>query len=182
MMPYDKDDEFQLFYDFSRAYRELPQKPMITAGDSSDQDKFTAKEERKIERNQRMANKDETAPIEANDSGSDDWEDIDCDDGEMEDVEEANEEEEESSEPSKDTSEASSEFVVVKSEENAEESKASFSIIDSKAQSSSMQDVSGGADPKTGNSSTFQLIGDSASSIAEDVHGSQETSSYSSAI
>ena len=182
MMPYDKDDEFQLFYDFSRAYRELPQKPMITAGDTSDQDKFNAKEERKIERNQRMANKDETAPIEANDSGSDDWEDIDCDDGEMEDVKEVNEEEEVSSEPSKEVSEASSEFVVVGSGGNGEGSKASFSIIDSKAQSSSMQDVSGGADPKANGSSTFQLIGDSASSIAEDVHGSQETSSYSSAI
>ena len=31
MMPYDKDDEFGLFYDFSRAYRDLPQKPMIKA-------------------------------------------------------------------------------------------------------------------------------------------------------
>jgi len=29
-MPFDKDDEFELFYDFSRAYADFPQKPMIT--------------------------------------------------------------------------------------------------------------------------------------------------------
>ena len=52
MMPFDKDDEFELFYDFSRAYRELPQKPMITACEhSSDQHVNGAEEEDKIERN-----------------------------------------------------------------------------------------------------------------------------------
>ena len=84
-MPFDKDDEFELFYDFSRAYRDLPQKAMITAGDqSSDQHVNTNEEEHKIERNQKMAEELEN-PMEGNDE-SDDWEDIDCDDGEMEDV------------------------------------------------------------------------------------------------
>lgn len=50
MMPYDKDDEFELFYDFSRSYRDFAQKPMITAGDSADQ-AFDDQEERKIEKN-----------------------------------------------------------------------------------------------------------------------------------
>ena len=106
MMPYDKDDEFGVFYDFSRAYRELPQKAMITASGEESKSAtgaFTATEERKIERNQRMAgdgNDDDGGNIiEANDSGSDDWEDVDCDDGDsMEDVQEVNENEEESSE------------------------------------------------------------------------------------
>ena len=45
-MPFDKDDEFELFYDFSRAYRDLPQKLMITAGEqSSDQHENTNEEE-----------------------------------------------------------------------------------------------------------------------------------------
>ena len=48
MMPFDKDDEFELFYDFSRAYKELPQKAMIT--DGSEQ-VITAAEERKIAKN-----------------------------------------------------------------------------------------------------------------------------------
>ena len=38
MMPFDKDQEFESFYDFSRAYRDFAQKPMITAGDSSSQE------------------------------------------------------------------------------------------------------------------------------------------------
>ncbi len=49
MLPFDKDDEFELFYDFSRAYRELPLKSMITAaGEDFPKD---LDEERKIEKN-----------------------------------------------------------------------------------------------------------------------------------
>ena len=148
MMPYDKDGEFGIFYDFSRAYRELPQKAMITAGgEDSKSSTFSAVEERKIERNQRMVDggndKNYNDVIEANDSGSDDWEDVDCDDGEsMEDVEEANECEEESSEQPSGTTESeesSSGFVnVTGGAGRAGESSASFSIIDSKAQTSSI--------------------------------------------
>ena len=37
MMPFDKDEEFEMFYDFSRAYRDFAQKPMITAaGEEND--------------------------------------------------------------------------------------------------------------------------------------------------
>ena len=88
-----------MFYDFSRAYREFAQKPMITAGDSSDA-AMNEDEERKIERNQRMAASGEEGKTADGDE-SDDWEDIDCDDGDMEEVEEVDSEEEEgSSEPS----------------------------------------------------------------------------------
>lgn len=54
MMPFDKDEEFELFYDFSRAYKEMPQKPMLTAAEDFDAP-IDANEERQIERNQRMA-------------------------------------------------------------------------------------------------------------------------------
>ena len=67
MMPYDKDDEFESFYDFARAYRELPQKPMIMAAEEAED---AAAEERKIERNQRMASKsNSSASNKSNDSG-----------------------------------------------------------------------------------------------------------------
>jgi len=36
MMPFDKDDEFELFYDFSRQYKDLPQKPMIMAPEAAE--------------------------------------------------------------------------------------------------------------------------------------------------
>eukprot|EP00354_Favella_ehrenbergii_P002089 CAMPEP_0170472288 /NCGR_PEP_ID=MMETSP0123-20130129/14347_1 /TAXON_ID=182087 /ORGANISM="Favella ehrenbergii, Strain Fehren 1" /LENGTH=134 /DNA_ID=CAMNT_0010740465 /DNA_START=799 /DNA_END=1203 /DNA_ORIENTATION=- len=123
-MPYDKDDEFEMFYDFSRAYRDLPQKPMIKAAEETDAEAA----ERRIEKNQRMASKSdkkskssksasgESGSGENDNESSDDWEDIDCDDGDMEDVEEANSEEEESSEqPSNEESKssASSDFVVL---------------------------------------------------------------------
>jgi len=49
MMPFDKDDEFELFYDFSRTYRDLPQKPMLMAAEASTHS--SEDEERKIERN-----------------------------------------------------------------------------------------------------------------------------------
>lgn len=54
MMPFDKDDEFELFYDFSRAYQHIPQKPMITANGEPQRDDNS---EEKIERDQRMASK-----------------------------------------------------------------------------------------------------------------------------
>ena len=54
MMPFDKDDEFELFYDFSRAYKELPLKAMITA-ESENTGTDLDEQERKIEKNQRMA-------------------------------------------------------------------------------------------------------------------------------
>ena len=58
MMPFDKDEEFENFYDFSRAYREFVQKPMITeAGEVSNE--INEDEERKIERNQRAATGEE---------------------------------------------------------------------------------------------------------------------------
>ena len=69
--------------------------------DNSDQ-AASADEERKIERNQRMASQGEEVKAAEGgaDDESDDWEDCDVDDGEIEPVEEANSEEEESSEPS----------------------------------------------------------------------------------
>lgn len=117
---------------------------------------------------------------EADEGSDDDWEDIDVDDGEMEDVEEVDSGEEESSEqPSEETK---SGFVVI-SNVDKEEAKAtgqpsisSFSIIDSSKQNQSsllkMPDESG----------SFNVIGDSASSIADDMRGPQSISSYSSAI
>lgn len=134
-MPFDKDDEFELFYDFSRAYKEMPQKPMLTAPEDLDVP-IDAKEERQIERNQRMASKKGSSSASKNDGAeeSDDWEDVDVDDGDMEDVEEADSEEEDSAEtPSLEESKSSG-FVVVGSEQ--EPSQSSFSIIDSKAKDS----------------------------------------------
>ena len=116
MMPYDKDDEFGLFYDFSRAYRDLPQLPMLKAAEEAENKE---EQERKIEKNQRMAasgDADVSAPpIEGQDEESDDWEDIDCSDGEMEDVEEVASEEEDSSDP---PSEESKSFVVLQGNSN----------------------------------------------------------------
>lgn len=148
MMPYDKDDEFESFYDFARAYRELPQKPMIMAADQAEGENAAA-EERKIERNQRMASKSNSSTSnKSNDTGevaeigaddeSDDWEDIDCDDGEMEDVEEVASEDE-SEQPSEESK--SSGFVVLTNKESemsagdksgSKQTTSSFSVVDSR--------------------------------------------------
>ena len=90
MMPFDKDDEFGMFYDFSRAYVDLPQKPMLKAnGEEQEEDKGDIDQEAGIKLIQGADNEE-----------SDDWEDVDCDDGESEELEEVKEMEEESSEPS----------------------------------------------------------------------------------
>lgn len=81
---------------------------MITAGDSSSD--VTADEERKIERNQRMAASGEEG--KAGDE-SDDWEDVDCDDGDMEEVEEVDSEEEGSSNKPLEESKTSEDFVII---------------------------------------------------------------------
>lgn len=79
MMPFDKDQEFELFYDFARAYKDLPQKTMIKVAGEEELD---ASDELKIERNQKLA----TAKVKGVDGevSSDDWEDVDVDDGEIE--------------------------------------------------------------------------------------------------
>ena len=77
MMPFDKDDEFELFYDFSRAYRDLPQKPMITAnGEMNDG-------------GEEVKGGEELVAAAGEGDESDDWEDVDC-----EDLEDAGEDEE----------------------------------------------------------------------------------------
>ena len=167
MMPFDKDDEFELFYDFSRAYRDLPQKPMITAGEQSSDQHVNTNEENKLEN-----------PMEGNDE-SDDWEDIDCDDGEMEDVEEVNSDQERSSDTE---DQKSSDFVVLSENSSSakgqeqQPSTSSFSIIKTQAQSSNQNE-----EEKT---ESFLQIGDSASSIgnADEARGPASTCSYSSAI
>ena len=85
-MPFDKDEEFELFYDFSRAYAELPQKPMLTEHGEPEEDKEMDSGHKLIQG--------------ADNEESDDWEDVDVDSGEDEELEEVKEEEEDSSEPS----------------------------------------------------------------------------------
>ena len=48
MMPLENDEEFENFYDFSRQYRDLPQKPKAIAAQAEDD--FDDSEERKIEK------------------------------------------------------------------------------------------------------------------------------------
>lgn len=93
------------------------------------------------------------------------------DDGDMEDVEEADSAEEDSAEtPSREESKSSG-FVVVGSEEP---SQSSFSIIDTKAKDSALD--------SSNKTESFHVIGDSASSIAEEAKGPKSTTSYSSAL
>ena len=49
MMPYENDQEFESFYDFSRQYRDLPQAAKAIAP-SDDSELFNQAEERKIEK------------------------------------------------------------------------------------------------------------------------------------
>ena len=64
MMPFENDQEFEGFYDFSRQYRDLPQKTKaITA---QPEDAFDHAEEQKIEKDQQLltnANKEEYKTI-----------------------------------------------------------------------------------------------------------------------
>lgn len=190
MMPFDKDQEFELFYDFARAYRDFAQKPMITAGDESEQP-MTAVQERQIEKNQRLAAAGEGGGSAGQDEevSSDDWEDVDCADGEMEEVEEVGSDEEEgSSEPSSQSNtqaeeEGKSEFTIINGTSASDAkppSSSSFSLIDSKAMSSNVNE-------SANKTESFEVIGDSASSIADDNGrggrgGPVSTSSYSSAL
>jgi hypothetical protein len=95
---------------------------MLMDAESSDTPIHDANEEKKIERNQRMAQKSATksgsGAIGA-DEESDDWEDVDCDDGDMEDVEEVNSEEEDSAE------------VVSKAESKNDSTSSGFVVVDS---------------------------------------------------
>ena len=66
---------------------------MITAGDDDLEADNTEAQERQIERNQRMATapgSSEEGKARGDDEESDDWEDIDCDDGEIEEIAEVN--------------------------------------------------------------------------------------------
>ena len=49
MMPFEKDAEFEYFYDFSRQYRDLPQKTLALENVAKDAElSFNLAEERKI--------------------------------------------------------------------------------------------------------------------------------------
>jgi len=47
MMPYEDDTEFEFFYDFSRLYRDLPQKTLAIAANDIEAN-FNLAQERKI--------------------------------------------------------------------------------------------------------------------------------------
>ncbi len=102
---------------------------------------------------------------------SDDWEDVDCDDGEMEVLDEVASEEEDSADmPSREESKAnSSGFVIIG--EQSQPSVNDFSVIDSKNKES-----------EASKTESYHVIGDSASSIAEDAKGPKSHTSYSSAL
>ena len=49
MMPFENDSEFEYFYDFSRAYRDFPQKTLALEDVTKDaESSFNLAEERKI--------------------------------------------------------------------------------------------------------------------------------------
>lgn len=106
MMPFDNDKEFEFFYDFSRAYRDFPQKTLALENATREaESSFNLAEERKIAAEQRAANasksvnvgskkKDKLNSDEANEEESpDDWEDCDVDDDEA--IQEASSDDEE---------------------------------------------------------------------------------------
>ena len=111
---------------------------MITAAGEISSD-LTEGEERQIERNQRVASGEEK---KAGAEESDDWEDIDCDDGDMAQVEEAGEEEEKDTDPKEETKSAS-DFDIIDGDSSVvsgtgEPSSSSFSLIEGGAQSSNV--------------------------------------------
>lgn len=91
MMPLDADDEFEVFYDFRRAYTDLNIKRREKLNAIAPEDTFATaerafdmQEERKILSQQRLASNDtkidhQQTPEE--EQGSDDWEDCDVEDG-----------------------------------------------------------------------------------------------------
>ena len=57
MMPIENDAEFEYFYDFSRQYRDFPQKTLALENATKDaEESFDLLEERKIAAQQKAAN------------------------------------------------------------------------------------------------------------------------------
>lgn len=125
-----------------------------------------------------MATK-EAAGIGANEEESDDWEDIDCDDGAVENLEEVPEEEDEEKDSSATQSEESkSGFVVLQGNSSLGASDAA-KPAEASASSSFSVIKSGTQGDKT---ESFEVIGDSASSIADARGPKSSSSSYASAL
>jgi hypothetical protein len=89
MMPLDADDEFEVFYDFRRAYADINIKRREKLNAIAPEDTFTTaerafdmQEERKIISQQRIASNDVPKDLKVVDDeqSSDDWEDCDVED------------------------------------------------------------------------------------------------------
>lgn len=124
MMPFENDEEFEIFYDFARAYKnlKLDYKTVAQAEDGHDME-----EERKVfkENSPSKKNPDEE------EISSDDWEDCDIEDGYDDIKEEADEEEDNKTES----------FEIL-NESEANSKTESFTIIDPSSKQSSKNTIS----------------------------------------
>jgi len=168
MMSIDADQEFEIFYDFSRAYRHLSQKTKAIT-DEAEKSHDAVKEERKILASQRLAQKKEGDDDDAEEVSSDDWEDVDVADGDQV-LEEIDEEEEKKAVESSDEDEGvksagTESFTMLGDSKSATTD--SFTLIDTSSKGS-----------ETKKTESFDVIGDSHSSIAG-AEEQQSTSSFS---